>query len=73
MGKRITVESYVDVEVDLEDISTHDLIEELENRNQTVSQEISDLVSEIHNLRRLNQSYDRQLDDLIYHALGRLI
>jgi hypothetical protein len=71
-----TVETYVEVDVELHDFDTDDLIEELENRGmglEIASQSGTDLITAIYQKRRLGQDYQRELDDLIYLGIGRFV
>jgi hypothetical protein len=70
----------VDVDVDLYEIDTEDLVEELQRRGKSVPDkdgiDPSDnhlLVQEIYQLKRLGKDYSRQLDDLIYNVVGRIL
>lgn len=70
------VETYVEVEVDLEDFDTDDLIEELESRGRGLevgSQTGTELITSIYQKRRLGQDYQRELDELIYIGIGRIV
>lgn len=71
-----TVETYVTVDVELDEFSDEDLIEELERRGKGL--EIDDtngteLVKQIHQKRRLGKDYQRELDQLIYVVTGHII
>lgn len=71
-----TVETYVEVDVDLEDFDTYDLIEELEKRGrgfEVDSNTPSELVTAIYEKRRLGKDYQRELDELIYVAIGKIV
>jgi len=74
-----TVYTEVEVDVDLSDFETVDLIEELEERGELPSRtgpgpyDSNKLVEQIWMLRRNGQDYQRQLDDLIYNVTGRVI
>jgi len=73
-----TVYTEVEVEVDLSDFETDDLIEELEERGQsmgngTVPYDSKELVEQIWMLRRNGRDYQHQLDNLIYNVTGRII
>jgi len=71
-----TVETYVEVDVDLTDFDTYDLIEELEKRGkgfEVDSDTPSELVTKIYELRRTGRDYQRELDELIYVAIGRVV
>ena len=73
MGKIVNVISHVDVEVDLATVSTEDLVEELKNRYDIPEFKNTELIHAIYERRRLNQSYERELDELIYLVTGRLV
>lgn len=67
---------YTEVEVDLSEIDTDDLIDELESRGEAIDNSTGDakeLVNEIYQLRRNNRDYQSQLDKLIYQVLGRIV
>lgn len=73
-----TVSTYVDVDVDLTDFDTDDLIEELESRGKLMSttnnpSDNQELLTSIYENRRLGKCYQRELDELIYHVLGRIL
>ena len=69
-----TVYTEVEVEVDLSDFETEDLIEELEDRGKLPVGESFDcksLVEQIWMKRRQgNHDYQRELDQLIYQVIG---
>ena len=76
MSKYKTVYTEVEVEVDLTDFETEDLIEELEDRGQSMGNGTGDskeLVEQIWMLRRNGRDYQQQLNDLIYQVTGRII
>lgn len=77
MGRTISVETYVSVDVDLEEINTDDLIEELENRGQIVGTERygdkTKQLIKIYELRRCNKPYEHELDNYIYDVLGKVV
>ena len=72
-----TVYTEVEVDVDLSDFETDDLIEELESRGElptTVGPyDSNELVQQIWLRRRNGHDYQRQLDDLIYAVTGRIV
>ena len=73
----INVEAYVgyiDVDVDLSDFETEDLIEELQRRKDASSMSLyaQGILNDIYHLRRDGQDYQRELDNLIYEQLGRM-
>ncbi len=73
ISKEIYV-GYLDVDIDLEDFDTDDLIEELKRRDGSYDMVGAPLeyLQEIHELRRNGRDYQRELDQLIYHTLGRI-
>lgn len=72
-----TISTYVDVDVDLEEFDTDDLIEELESRGHMVSDDNgsdhNEILVKIWELKRMGKPFDRELDDLIYKVLGKVI
>ena len=71
---------YTEVEVDMSEIDTDDLIEELESRGQDYNtrgvdaDEMRLLLESIWQKRRLgNNDYQQELDRLIYGVLGKII
>jgi len=76
MSKYKTIYTEVEVEVNISDFDTEDLIEELEDRDKLPSRGLvngNELVEQIWMLRRNGQDYQRQLDDLIYNVTGRIV
>ena len=67
-----TVCTEVEVDVDLRDFETDDLIDELENRGHMADTNSKELVDAIHQKRRLGQNYESELDQLIYSVLGKI-
>jgi hypothetical protein len=73
-----TVYTEVEVDVDLSDFETDDLIEELEERGQSMGNgtgpyDSKELVEQIWMRRRNGQDYNYLLDQLIYNVTGRII
>jgi hypothetical protein len=72
-----TVYKEVDVEVDMSDFDTEDLIEELEERGElplsTGPYDSKELVQKIWMARRNGKDYQALLDDLIYVVTGRVV
>lgn len=68
-----------EVEVDLSEFDTDDLIEELENRGVDYNtkgvdgDEMRDVLEQIWQRRRQGQDYQRELDQLIWGVLGRVV
>ena len=75
MSKYKSIYTEVEVEVDLTDFDTEDLLEELEERGQYLgnSTDSKELVEIIWMRRRNGQNYDAPLDQLIYNVTGRII
>ena len=69
-----TICTEVEVEVDMSDFDTEDLIEELESRGSGSEygdgKEILELIYE---KRRLGQDYQYELDQLIWLGLGKVL
>jgi len=72
-----TVYKEVEVDVDLHDFDTEDLIEELEERGELPSStgpyDPTELIQQIWQLRRNGKDYQCALDNLIYAVTGRII
>jgi hypothetical protein len=70
-----TIYTEVEVDVDLSDFDTDDLIEELESRGSGVLGygDGKDVLQSIYEKRRLGQDYQTELEALIYLGLGRII
>lgn len=72
-----TVYTEVEVDVDLVDFDTEDILEELERRGSLPTEgdgDAKELVQQIWLKRRLgNHDYQHELDQLIYQVLGRVI
>ena len=75
MYKTITTE--VEVDVDLGDFDTEDLLEELESRAElpiNSSHDAKDLLNAIWLKRRVGRTdYQTELDQLIYTGLGKIV
>jgi hypothetical protein len=70
-----TIYTEVEVDVDLSDFETDDLIEELESRGAGATDygDGKDVLQSIYEKRRLGQDYQTELEALIYLGLGRII
>ena len=68
-----TVYTEVEVDVDLADFETEDLIDEFENRGHLTDIDSKELMETIYQKRRLGQDYQQELDKLIYSSLGKII
>ena len=70
-----TVYTEVEVDVDLADFDTDDLIEELESRGAGTTDygDGKDILMAIYEKRRLGRDYQEELDQLIWLGLGKVI
>jgi hypothetical protein len=70
-----TMYKEVEVDVDLGDFETDDLIEELESRGAGTGEfgDGKELLQAIYEKRRLGQDYQTELEQLIWLGLGRVI
>jgi hypothetical protein len=70
-----TVYTEVEVDVDLSDFDTDDLIEELESRGAGATDygDGKDVLTAIYEKRRLGKDYQEELDQLIYLGLGKIV
>ena len=68
-----TVSTEVEVDVDLCDFDTDDLIDELENRGHMADTNSKEIVESIYQKRRNGVDYQSELDQLIYAVLGKIV
>jgi hypothetical protein len=70
-----TIYAEVEVDVNLRDFETDDLIEELESRGSGILDygDGKEVLESIYQKRRLGQDYQLELETLIYLGLGRII
>ena len=70
-----TVYTEVEVDVDLSDFDTEDLIEELESRGSGTGEfgDGKELLQVIYENRRLGKDYQTELNQLIWLGLGRVL
>jgi uncharacterized protein YpuA (DUF1002 family) len=67
-----------EVEVNLSEFDTEDLIDELESRGLDYNtkhvdgEEMRQVLESIYEKRKLNKDYQRDLDDLIWGVLGKM-
>jgi hypothetical protein len=77
MSKYKTIYKEVEVDVDLSDFDTKDLLEELESRGELPASEgpydSKELVEQIWMRRRNGQDYNYPLDQLIYAVTGHIV
>jgi hypothetical protein len=72
-----TVYTEVEVDVELTDFETDDLVEELERRGQVIGTsrygDVTAQLVSIYELRRQGKPFDKELDNYLYDVLGRVI
>ena len=70
-----TIYKEVEVDVDLSDFETDDLIEELESRGAAATDygDGKDILIAIYEKRRLGQDYQTELEQLIWLGLGKFV
>lgn len=74
--KSVTVYKEIEIDVELDDFSDTDLIEELERRGKGLeigSWSSTELLTAIYEKRRLGKDYQQELDELIYQNIGRIL
>jgi len=62
-----------EVEVDISEINTDDLIEELKSRDSDYVHGNNGLIEKIWILRRQGRDYQDELDELIYNTIGKIV
>ena len=67
-----TICTEVEVDVDLADFDTDDLIDELENRGHMADTTSKEIVETIYQNRRNGKDFSHELDQLIYAVLGKI-
>jgi hypothetical protein len=76
MSRYVSVEKYVDIDVDMDDFEDDDILEEMERRGLgTVAspEDNVELLQSIFQKRRTGQNFEQELDQLIYNSLGRIL
>jgi hypothetical protein len=70
-----TIYTEVEVDVDLMDFDTDDLIEELESRGAGATDygDGKEILLSIYENRRLGKDYQKELDQLIWLGLGKIV
>jgi hypothetical protein len=65
----------VEVDIDLEDFDTDELIEELERRGTGTVEygNGTEVLQSIYEKRRMNKDYQQELDQLIWLGLGKIV
>jgi hypothetical protein len=69
-----TVYTEVEVDVNMEDFSDDDILEEAEIRGLNIDGgNYDELINKIFQLRRLGKPFDRELDEYLYMKTGRIV
>jgi hypothetical protein len=70
-----TIYTEVEVDVDLSEFDTDDLVEELESRGAGATDygDGQGVLQAIYEKRRLGKDYQAELDQLIYLGLGKIV
>jgi hypothetical protein len=70
-----TIYKEVEVDVDLDDFDTDDLVEELESRGAGGGDfgDGKEILTAIYEKRRLGKNYQEELDQLIWLGLGKVV
>jgi hypothetical protein len=70
-----TIYTSVEVDVDLAEFDTDDLVEELESRGAGTSEfgDGKEILQIIYEKRRLGRDYQAELDQLIWMGLGKVV
>jgi hypothetical protein len=71
----VTIEKYIDIDIDMDDFDTDDLVEELERRGAGTTDygDGKDILKVIYEKRRLGKDYQTELDQLIWLGLGKIV
>lgn len=76
MGRYVTVSTWVDVDVDLSEIDTQDLIDALEDKGEYTEGldplDLKEVVDRLYQKRRLGRPYEKEIDDIIFYVIGRI-
>jgi hypothetical protein len=70
-----TIYTEVEVDVDLSDFDTDDLMDELESRGESIGEygDTKEVLTKIYEKRRMGIDYQSELNELIWLALGKVI
>ena len=74
-----TITTEVDVDIDLDEFDDDQLLNELESRGLDMNSRFVDgdqmreILEKIWLKRRTNKDYQRELDDLIYFGIGKIL
>ncbi len=75
----VYTEVEVEVDVDLDSFDDDDLIEELERRGLDLNakyidgDQMRELLTQVWSKRRQGQDYQRELDQLIWYGIGKIV
>jgi hypothetical protein len=71
----VTIEKYIDIDIDMEDFDTDDLVTELERRGAGTTEygDGKSILQAIYEKRRLGKDYQQELDQLIWLGLGKIV
>jgi hypothetical protein len=71
----VWVTTEVDVDVELSEIDTEDLLQELEGRGIQARESVAEIIENLHTAYILDrkQTVETLLRDLFYHGLGRIV
>ena len=71
-----TIYTEVEVDIEMSDFETEDLIDELESRGALPVEgqyNAKELIEQIYNHRQRGRDYQRELEQLFYSVLGRIV
>ncbi len=74
-----TVYTEVEVDVDLDSFDDDDLVEELQRRGLDLNtkyidgDQMRELLTQVWSKRRQGQDYQRELDQLIWYGIGKIV
>ena len=74
-----TITTEVDIDIDLDEFDDDQLLDELESRGLDMNSRFVDgdqmreILEKIWIKRRTNKDYQRELDDLIYFGIGKIL
>jgi hypothetical protein len=76
MRKSVYTEVEVDVDIDLEDFTDEELLEELKDRNLNVGGNVKEaerLLEEIYYKRVMGKDFTTEIDQYLYEIIGRRV
>jgi hypothetical protein len=69
----------VDVDVDLDEFDDNDLLDEIKQRNLSIYNDsvyfdqMTEIITAIWQKRREGEEYQKEIDDLIYYGIGKIV